>query len=347
MGSTWYNTTTNIHLYAYANVAYAQAETLKSKGASLYTIGLFQTMEDMPDAGKNIAEFFRLTAATLASSNEFFYPVDDTNNLEFTFGEVAEDIISPRKQITFTYQSGSDYTATCYYKNDYFADSSYEYNPSLATMSLSFAMSAFGSAEGGQDDYSTKDKNARQLLRDIGVPEENIASNDWFSAKPTTDSIGIIVGNMPITIDNEPYTLIALAVRGGGYEREWASNFTIGIQDQHDGFNTAKDHVIDYLRSYVAEQGITGPVKLWITGYSRAAATANLVGGALDGGTFVSPNITYSPQDIFTYCFETPAGALTVQVKNRQEYNNIFNIINSSDPVPYVAPPRWGLGGMA
>lgn len=344
VGSTWYNTATNIYLYAYANVAYAQAETLKNKGASLYTIGLFQTMEDMPDAGKNIAEFFRLTAATLASGNEFFYPVDDTNNLEFIFGEVAEDIISPRKQITFTYQSGSDYTATCYYKNDYFAETSYEYNPSLATMSLSFAMSAFGSAEGGQDDYSNKDKNARQLLRDIGVPEENIASNDWFSVKPTADSIGVIAGNMPITIDDESYTLIALAVRGGGYEREWASNFTIGRHGQHDGFDTAKDQVIDYLRSYVTEQDITGPVKIWITGYSRAAATANLVGGALDAGTAISSAITYEPKDIYTYCFETPAGALTAQVKGRQEYNNIFNIINSSDPVPYVAPAALGFG---
>ena len=344
VGSSWYNIDTNIKLYAYANVAYTQAEALKNKGVSLYTIGLFQTMEDMPDAGKDIAQFFQVTAAALASGNDFFYPVDDTNNLEFTFGEVADDIISPRKQITFTYQSGRDYTATCYFKNDYFAESSYVYNPSLATMSLSFAMSAFGSAEGGSDDYSNKDKNARKLLLDIGVPEENIDSNDWFSVKPTTDSIGVISGNMPITIDDESYTLIALAVRGGGYEQEWAGNFTIGLSGQHQGFNTAKDQVINYLKRYVAEQNITGPVKIWITGYSRAAATANLVGGALDDGTPISSEITYSPHDIFTYCFETPAGALTAQVKNRQVYNNIFNIINSSDPVPYVAPAALGFG---
>lgn len=42
-----------------------------------------QTMEGMPDAGKDIAEFFQLTAADLASGSEFFYPVDDTNNPEF------------------------------------------------------------------------------------------------------------------------------------------------------------------------------------------------------------------------------------------------------------------------
>lgn len=344
VGSSWHNIDTGVYLYAYANVAYTQAEALKNKGVSLYTIGLFQTMEDMPAAGKDIAQFFQVTAAALASGNEYFYPVEDTNNLEFTFGEVADDIISPRKQITFTYQSGSDYTATCYFKNDYFAGSSYVYNPSLATMSLGFAMSAFGSAEGGSDDYRNKDKNARQLLLDIGVPEEKIDSNDWFSVKPATDSIGVVSGNMPITIDDEDYTLIALAVRGGGYEREWAGNFTIGLSGQHQGFNTAKNQVINYLKSYVAEQEITGPVKIWITGYSRAAATANLVAGALDDGTLISSAITYSPQDIFTYCFETPAGALTAQVKDRQVYNNIFNIINSSDPVPYVAPAALGFG---
>ena len=41
-------------------------------------------------------------------------------------------------------------------------------------MSLSFAMSAFGSSKGGQSDYSNKSVNAKQLLMDIGVPEANI-----------------------------------------------------------------------------------------------------------------------------------------------------------------------------
>lgn len=179
---------------------------------------------------------------------------------------------------------------------------------------------------------------------DIGVPEANIQTNDWFTQKPTTDSIGVVVGNMPITVKGENYTLIALAVRGGGYESEWASNFTIGLSGQHNGFNTAKNNVLDYLKTYVEEQNITGAVKFWISGYSRAAATANLVGGAIDNGAVISTDISYAYDDIYTYCFETPAGALTADVKGQAKYNNIFNIINSSDPVPYVAPAAMGFG---
>lgn len=344
VGSSWHRTDTQVRLYAYANSACAQADLLKEKDIGVYTIGLFQTMEQMPEEGQDVVSFFKLTANDLATSDDYYYPVDDPDNLEFTFGEVADDIVNQLKKITFTYQSGKDYTATCYYTNDYFTESAYTYNPSLATMSLSFAMSAFGSSKGGQSDYSNKSVNAKQLLMDIGVPEANIQTNDWFTQKPTTDSIGVVVGNMPITVKGEDYTLIALAVRGGGYESEWASNFTIGISGQHNGFNTAKNNVLDYLKTYVEEQNITGAVKFWITGYSRAAATANLVGGAIDNGAVISTDISYAYDDIYTYCFETPAGALTADVKGQAKYNNIFNIINSSDPVPYVAPAAMGFG---
>ena len=106
------------------------------------------------------------------------YSVDD---LEFTFGEVADDILSSVKEITFTYSGDS--TAKCYYSDNYFAKSAYNYNPSLATMSLSFAMSAFGSSDGGQTDYTNKSSNARALLKEMGFADENIAVNDWFTKK--------------------------------------------------------------------------------------------------------------------------------------------------------------------
>ena len=341
IGSRWFRMDTGVKLYAYANVACEQADIIKESDTSLYSIGIFQTYENMPSNGKDIAEFFQLTAKDLATSEDYFYPVDDPDKLEFTFGEVARDITNELKKITFTYQSGNDYEAECWYTNDYFSESSYTYNASLATMSLSFATSAFGSAGG---DYSDKSRNARKLLQDIGMESDTIDTNEWFTQKPTTDSIGVVSGNMPIRVNGQKYTLIALAVRGGGYEQEWASNFTMGYSGQHQGFNEAKNNVIDYLKNYIEDQEITGPVKIWITGYSRAAATANLVGGAIDDGEVLSEQISYSPDDVYTYCFETPAGAVTSEVKGKTIYNNIFNIINKNDPVPYVAPAVWGFG---
>lgn len=93
VGGSWENSNTEIRLYAYANAAYNAAEKVKEQ-ANLYTLGMFQTMKDMPEEGKNVAELFRLTAKDLATSEDYFYEVTDINNLEFIFGEVGDDIVN-------------------------------------------------------------------------------------------------------------------------------------------------------------------------------------------------------------------------------------------------------------
>ena len=49
---------------------------------------------------------------------------------------------------------------------------------------------------------------------------------------------------------------------------------------------------------------------------------------------------SYAPSDVY-YTFETPRGTLT-GIANNEVYENIFNIVNESDPVPKVAPQAWG-----
>ena len=254
---------------------------------------------------------------------------------------LSSDRWSLAKDGIFTYQSGNkNYTAEYYYTDDYFEKSSFTYNHSLATMSLCFAMSAFGSGQG--TDYANKSENAWELLKNMGFDEEEIKVNEDFKVKPSTDSIGAIVGIKPIYVKDKAYTLVALAIRGSGYEQEWASNFTIGTSGQHAGFAKAKNDVINFLQEYLAEEKakgkIPGDVKFWVTGFSRAAATANLVGAKLNDGI---NGVSYLGDDVYTYCFETPAGGLRDQAK-RSVYDNIFNIINSNDPVPYVAPAAMG-----
>lgn len=102
-GSDWYNEDTGVCLYAYANAAYNAAEKLKEQ-ATIYTVGLFQGLENMPSEGKDLVSFFKLVAKDLASSSECFFDVDDPNELEFTFGNIA-DTINENKVIRL---SGSD-----------------------------------------------------------------------------------------------------------------------------------------------------------------------------------------------------------------------------------------------
>ncbi len=113
---------------------------------------------------------------------------------------------------------------------------------------------------------------------------EEFDKNDWFVKKPQSDSIGVVAANKKLSIDDKECTLIAVAVRGGGYESEWAGNFTLGKSGRALWICTG-EQVSDFLKSYIRENKISGDIKIWLTGYSRAAATANLVAGALDDGS--------------------------------------------------------------
>ena len=233
---------------------------------------------------------------------------------------------------------GHDSQAPFVYDDAYFQRSAYEYQNSLATMTLSVALSAFGSSDA--QSYADKSRNLRDLLVQCGFPEEHFATNASFREMPGTDSIGVGVSYKMIRHDGKDYPLLAVGIRGGAYGAEWASNFTMGRTGQHQGFSEARDQVLAYLREYIADQGITGDVKLWITGYSRAAATANLTAGALDGGCSLGEGVRLAPENLYAYCFECPQGAALTDRVSAPVYRNIFNIVNPADMVTKVGPTR-------
>ena len=80
-----------------------------------------------------------------------------------------------------------------------------------------------------------------------------------------TDSIGINCASKTIRDNGGQYTLIAVGVRGNNYHAEWGGNARLGASGEHAGFAMGRDQVLDYLRAYIAETGITGRVKLWIS----------------------------------------------------------------------------------
>jgi hypothetical protein len=252
------------------------------------------------------------------------------------------------QETRFTRQSGvfyyprsmedGDAGAEYHYDDAYFFSSSYDgYNQHLATMSL--CLSLAGMASRTVDTYEGTSVNVQRLLEEIGFTDFEV--NEWFHVKPTRDSIGASIARKTLVVDGRPYTLLALAVRGSGYESEWASNLTVGESGLHQGFREARDQVLAFVRDYIARQGIAGDLKLWVTGYSRAAATANLVGGAVDDGIVLGGNVLLRPRDLYAYTFETPQGTTRALSSDTARYANIFNIINLSDPVSKVAPSAW------
>lgn len=83
-------------------------------------------------------------------------------------------------------------------------------------------------------------------------------------------------------------------------------------------------------------------LKILVTGHSRGAATANLVGKTLDGGNTLY-NMDFNTNDVFVYTYATPNVTRSSE-RNSSKYNNIFNIVNPEDFVTKVLPSDWGYG---
>ncbi len=250
-----------------------------------------------------------------------------------------------QKTGTFTYSN--NYTDTYFYSDGYFFGDPTEYNPQLSTMSFCLALSSFSTEENGSDtDFSNNSSNIRHLLcEELGYTD--FSENEHYSKEPSTDSIAVAAAHKRIRdAAGNPCTLIAVAVRGGGYGKEWTSNFTLGESGQAKGFCNAKEQVLEFLKDYISSDNhISGNVKFWICGFSRGAATSNLVAAAInDTPNIFGSGVKFSTNDIYAYCFATPMGALREDIlsNDASKYSNIWNVINKNDPVPYVAMKELG-----
>ena len=228
--------------------------------------------------------------------------------------------------------SDHDPTRTFCYSDDYFNHSGYLYDHELAKMTMDLAGSADTSVEGG---WAQSNKNFIDLMQKCGFTD--IDANRYVTEGPTTDSIGVNMASKQLG----EYTLLAVAVRGHNYKSEWSSNFKVGASGDHQGFAEARDQVLAYIREYIAAYGVTGKIKLWLTGYSRSAVTANLVGGAIDQGFDFGENVSFDLNDLYCYTFEAPQGTSDRSCRN-EVYYNIHNIINLNDIVPLISLSAWG-----
>ena len=236
------------------------------------------------------------------------------------------------------------------YNDTFFNKSAYIYNHELAKASIGLATAAMVD-DGG--DYSKKEPAAaKELFDDLDF--DNYTPYG-YNKKPTENSIACVFANK--NVDATKTSIVVIAVRGSGYEGEWSGNFNIGNSVNHAGFDIAKKTVINHLVNFLSTDSkkikYKDNVKFWITGYSRAAATANLVSACLDdvrsnNGILIDEDACYNlseysfgPESVFAYTFETPRNTRNSNAK-AAKYGNIFNIVNRDDIVPRVAPAAWG-----
>ena len=160
--------------------------------------------------------------------------------------------------INFSGITGSDIAVEYYYSDGYFAEDPTKYNNHLATMSLVLAMAAMNSCESvdGMEKYQNKGRNIYQLLADLGFKSTDIYLTDSYEEKPSSDSIAVAFGAKELQgeqKDGKPYILLPIAIRGAGYESEWASNVTMGAEagTEAKGFSDTASLVEAYLEEFL------------------------------------------------------------------------------------------------
>ena len=184
------------------------------------------------------------------------------------------------------------------------------------------------------------------LLEKLGLEDISNIKLTGYTQDPD-DITEILIGHLKLRYKGKDRNMIVLVVRGtNGTNSEWTSNFDVGADTtqytnltgshpqwthkaNHKGFDVTANRVIEavekYLNTYSLNEG-----SILITGHSRGAAVANLVGKYFEDKKTLKP---------FTYTLATPN---TTTDTNVESYKTIFNIVNTDDMVPYMPLQKWG-----
>ena len=206
---------------------------------------------------------------------------------------------------------------TYYYSDDYFRQSGKIDNEHLMTMSYNLALSTFEIR-----DYTY----SKALLEELGFSD--IKAEDMLE-KPTMNTIGTVIAHKEI----DGYNLVTVAIRGEKYDSEWGNNFIVGPSGDAKGFSDTSQKVLARVKKYIQVNNLEN-VKIWVAGYSRAGAVANLMGVYINNNP---SEFNTTSDDMYIYTFETPKASTDKKI-----YDNIYVVVNKGDLVPQLYPESWG-----
>ncbi len=295
-------------------------------------------------AGALAAVMMMTSAASLAASADFIFARNDTilTYDEFTNCLTAEssgDFYNGHQIIETTYcYDTTDYKFM--YSDGIFEDDPVQYSEHMATLACSIGHASCTYVENGS--YENGAQNIKALLENAGFTD--IYESETYRQKPTDDSVACVIASKTVHTKDGDKKVVAIAVRSGDYEKEWASNVKLGILGEAEGFSNAADQVVgkagfaldfendegkcylrDYFEKYGKEDLENGNVIFWLNGYSRGGATANLSAKRLIDATQNSTNSGVASEE-----------------KPGSDYRTIHNVINEDDFVTYVAPSNMG-----
>lgn len=221
------------------------------------------------------------------------------------------------QQITIPFYSFEQFSVWDFPYSDYFfTQPSDAFRTELAKASIGLAVSAFR--------YDEKDLE-NQFATYLGAAGFSDIYSFGYDQPTAEDTLSGVIAQKKIG----DFTLIAAAPCGQGYKNEWAGNLKVGNGERHEGFDQAAKIMEEQIAWYLEEHEIQGEKKLWITGFSRAAAVSNLTAAdMIENGEF---------EDIYAYLFGVPR-----TTKKPVKYPGIYNICGGADPVPLFPMESWG-----
>ncbi len=288
---------------------------------------------------------------------------------------LADASSSVPADITGSFDFGGSEKADFIFHESFFDGSSFDYSNQMATFGLCLALASFGA----NDDiakYTDSPNHAVAFLRDK-LQCSDVTYNDYYTAPTEHDSIGLICAHRPITADGNDYELVMMGIRGANYFYEWCGNLTAGKEGDHEGFTTVANKALGFLRDYLQSSvSNTKPLKILVSGFSRASATTNMLGGlmtryawdnklpesdanhpditntgyilgstSVSGPAYLFDNFDIYQKDVYLYGYEVPAGAWsggTVDAdalkywSDNHQMNPFGNIHSIVNPCDYV-----------
>ena len=224
-----------------------------------------------------------------------------------------------------------------YYSDGYFAQAPEYYNEHFASFAASMALASMPCRYEGEYSEEKSTKYIVDMFNAMGYTDifVHYPEPEYFGEDAENlSTIGYAIAKKKIVVNGTETTVIAIGTRGLDYRAEWASNVTLGSgTGEAKGFGDAARQVKAGIDTYIADKGIDADsATFFITGYSRAGATSNLVAKKLTD--------EYGENKVYAYCFEAPKGGVASEMNEDLTYKNIHNIINAVDIVPTVGPAQ-------
>lgn len=243
--------------------------------------------------------------------------------------EVSDETID-LVDVFYTKTTEADHSLHVPFNRSWFRNDARVYNHDLAKLSLGLATSAFRPESPLSKKSQPADYNLRSFLDQAGFA--NLRSDD-YDKDPSKYTVSTVMGHQTVGDGEDSFELIAVGICGQGYADEWESNLSVGTGKNPTGFSSAAHLVYDRVFGYISENHLKGKMKIWVSGFSRAAAVSNITASLL------SDSDTFSQENVFAYTFATP---MTVRDKEPKSYENIFNICGKMDPVTNIPFADWG-----